>query len=94
MAVLWESPWYQKFIQTGRAEGRVEGRAEGQVTMLLKILSRQVGIDAENWRGASGKTLHESLNACSEEQLDALAEAVFNFPGGADLVAWLQQQES
>jgi hypothetical protein len=54
----------------GRAEGRAEGRNEGKVELLLRILQRRFGTLSED--------AVEHLWACSEVDLDAIAERVLD----------------
>jgi predicted transposase YdaD len=87
MTVLRESAWYQEILQEGEARGRAEGEAIGeqraQVAILLKLLSRQLGIDSAIWR--------QRLEFLSREQLDRLTDDLFDFSTEADLVAWMAQ---
>jgi hypothetical protein len=62
--------------------------------MLLKVLSRQLGIDVTVWRDSNGATLRDRLNSLTIEQLNVLSEAVFDFSSAADLNAWLEQEEN
>lgn len=89
MAILGQSPWYQEILQEGETRGEARGEARGSkqaaMTILLKQLTRQLGIDAVVW--------HQRLEALSVAQLETLAEALFDFSSEADLDDWLAQDE-
>jgi hypothetical protein len=53
-----------------RAEGRIEGRNQGKLELLLRILQRRFGTLSE--------AAIEHLRACSEADLDAIAERVLD----------------
>ena len=80
-----QSPIYKEIVgigrSEGRAEGRVEGRAEGEITVTLRLLNRRCGpLSAEQ---------EARIRALPLEQLEELAEALLDFTGPVDLVAWL-----
>ena len=62
-------------------QGRQEGRQEGEMELTLRQLRRRCG------------DLRPEQEACIRnmplERLEALAEALLDFQGPADLVAWL-----
>ncbi|MFU8885320.1 MAG: Rpn family recombination-promoting nuclease/putative transposase [Cyanobacteriota bacterium] len=64
-------------------EGRQEGEAHGEVKLTLRQLNRRCG-------PLSGTTIAR-IQALPLEQLEALAEALLDFSGPADLAAWLAQ---
>ena len=74
------------WFEQGRQEGEVRGRALGEATVTLRLLSRRCG------------PLSEATSACIQalplEQLEALAEALLDFSGPADLAAWLEDHGS
>ncbi|MEB3231547.1 MAG: DUF4351 domain-containing protein [Leptolyngbyaceae bacterium] len=85
MAILRQSPWYQEILQEGETRGEARGSKQAAMTILLKQLTRQLGIDAVVWR--------QRLEALSVAQLETLAEALFDFSSEADLDDWLAQDE-
>ena len=73
--------WIEEGRQEGRQKGRQEGRQEGEASVTLRLLKRRCGplSDATTAR----------IQALPLEQLEALAEALLDFSGPADLAAWL-----
>lgn len=71
--------------QEGHQEGRQEGRQEGERSLILRLLTRQVGELPEE--------LRSRLNTLSSEQLENLGEALLEFKAIADLVAWFRALE-
>jgi predicted transposase YdaD len=81
----------QEWIEEGRLEGRQEGRLEGEArgraaeaaVVTLRLLNRRCGplSDATTAR----------IQALQLGQLEALAEALLDFSGPADLAAWLAE---
>ena len=73
----------QEWIEEGRQEGRQEGLQEGEASVTLRLLHRRCGplSDATAAR----------IKALPLEQLEALAEALLDFSGPADLAAWLAE---
>ena len=71
--------------EEGRQEGRQEGEAQGEAKMTLRLLNRRCG------------PLSEATTTCIQglplEQLEALAEALLDFRGPADLAAWLEEHK-
>jgi predicted transposase YdaD len=66
----------------GEARGKAEGKAEGESTVILRLLQRRCGpINAATTA---------RIQALPLEQLEALAEALLDFSGPADLTAWLK----
>jgi predicted transposase YdaD len=67
--------------QEGAAQGEARGRAAEAAAFTLRLLNRRCG------------PLSEATTACIQalplEQLEALAEALLDFCGPADLAAWL-----
>lgn len=64
-------------------EGRQEGEARGEVKVTLRQLNRRCGplSDATTTR----------IKTLPLEQLEALADALLDFSGPADLAAWLAE---
>jgi predicted transposase YdaD len=87
----------QDLLDRGRQEGEARGRQEGEVqgeargraaeaaAFTLRLLSRRCG------------PLSEATTACIQalplEQLEALADALLDFSGPADLAAWLEEHK-
>lgn len=73
----------QDLLARGREEGRQEGEAQGEAKMTLRLLNRRCG------------PLSEATTTCIQglplEQLEALAEALLDFRGPADLATWLAE---
>jgi len=68
-------------VQDWLAEGRQEGRLEGEAKVTLRQLNRRCG-------PLTGATSAQ-IRALPMDQLEALADALLDFQGPADLVAWL-----
>ena len=64
-------------------EGRQEGRQEGEAKVVLRLLNRRCGL--------LSKATTARIKALPLEQLEALAEALLDFSGPADLAAWLAE---
>ena len=71
----------QQWIEEGRQEGRQEGEAQGEAKVTLRQLNRRCG----------PLTTTARIQALPLEQLEALAEALLDFSGPADLTAWLEE---
>jgi predicted transposase/invertase (TIGR01784 family) len=65
-------------------EGRQEGRQEGERSLILKLLTRKIGMIPPETQS--------QIEALSLEQLEALGEALLDFSQSADLETWLQQR--
>ncbi|MFM9104770.1 MAG: DUF4351 domain-containing protein [Cyanobium sp.] len=88
----------QEWIEEGRIEGRVEGRMEGRMegeargralgeaAVTLRLLTRRCGPLSE-----ATTALIQSLPL---EKLEALADALLDFRGPADLMDWLDKHVS
>lgn len=64
----------------------LQQQREGQVSLIVRLLSRRLGeVDS---------SILEQVQELSIEQLQALAEALFDFADVADLVTWLEQHKS
>jgi predicted transposase YdaD len=73
---------YQEAKQEGRQEGRQEGERTGEVRLVLRLLSKRVGI-------ISDRSV-EMINGLTLEQLDDLGDALLDFGTIADLDNWLR----
>ena len=71
--------------QEGEARGRQEGEAQGEAKIILRLLNRRCGL-------LSDATTAE-IQALPLKQLEALAEALLDFSGPADLEAWLGEHK-
>jgi predicted transposase YdaD len=69
--------------QEGREEGREEGEAQGEAKVTLRLLNRRCGPLSE--------VTTARIQALPLQQLEALAEALLDFSGPADLAAWLAE---
>jgi predicted transposase YdaD len=76
--------WIEEGRQEGEARGEARGRAQEAATVTLRQLNRRCGPLNE-----ATSTL---IRALELEQLEALAEALLDFSGPADLAAWLAEQ--
>jgi predicted transposase/invertase (TIGR01784 family) len=78
--------WMEQGIAEGRTEGIAEGEQRGRTeearSLILRQLTRRVGILPPEIRSQV-----ESLNL---EKLESLGEALLDFSSGADLVEWLR----
>jgi predicted transposase YdaD len=72
---------HTRAVQDWLAEGRQEGRQEGEAKVTLRQLNRRCGplTDAST----------AQIQALPMDQLEALADALLDFTGPADLTAWL-----
>ncbi|MBP0018088.1 MAG: Rpn family recombination-promoting nuclease/putative transposase [Cyanobacteria bacterium SBLK] len=77
----------QEGIQQGRQQGIKQGRQEGiqfgKLTIILRLLNRRFKLDA---------AIQESIKSLSNEQLDRLAEAAWDFITDSELEEWLEKQ--
>ena len=76
----------QDWLAEGRQEGRKEGRQEGEAAVTLRQLNRRCA-------PLSGATAAQ-IQALPVEKLEALADALLDFQGPADLAAWLAANPS
>ncbi|MCT0217073.1 DUF2887 domain-containing protein [Synechococcus sp. CS-1330] len=71
----------QDWLAEGEAKGRQEGEALGEAKVTLRQLNRRCGPLSE--------ATTAEIQALPLEQLEALADALLDFQGPADLAAWL-----
>ncbi|MEI6830999.1 MAG: DUF4351 domain-containing protein [Synechococcaceae cyanobacterium ELA445] len=71
--------------QEGEAQGEARGRALGEATVTLRQLNRRCGPLSDATTAL--------VQALPLEQLEALAEALLDFSGPADLAAWLEEHK-
>ena len=73
--------WLAEGRQEGLQEGEAKGRQEGEAAVTLRLLNRRCGPLSE--------TTTAQIQALPLDQLEALADALLDFQGPADLAAWL-----
>ena len=73
--------WLAEGRQEGLQEGLQEGRQEGEAAVTLRLLTRRCGPQSE--------ATTAQIQALPLEQLEALADALLDFQGPADLASWL-----
>ena len=71
----------QDWLAEGRQEGRQDGRQAEASSVALRQLNRRCGPLSE--------ATTAQIQALPLEQLEALADALLDFQGPADLTAWL-----
>ena len=76
----------QDWLAEGRQQGRQEGRQEGEAAVTLRLLNRRCGPISEPTTA--------QIQALPVEKLEALADALLDFQGAADLSAWLASPSS
>jgi predicted transposase YdaD len=76
----------QEWIEEGRQEGEARGRAAEAAVVTLRQLGRRCGPLSD--------TTTARIKTLPLEQLEALAEALLDFSGPADLAAWLAERDS
>ncbi|WP_017328248.1 Rpn family recombination-promoting nuclease/putative transposase [Synechococcus sp. PCC 7336] len=89
--VMKESAIYQEIVSTaeergrskGLREGKREGKREGELSVVLRQLKHRFG-------DLSPK-LQQKIDSLSLASLEALGEALLDFPSEVDLAAWLQE---
>ena len=77
-----QSVAYKEIFGLGEARGEARGKAEGEAIVILRLVQRRCG-------PISAATTAR-IQALPLEQLEALAEALLDFSGPADLTAWFQ----
>ena len=73
--------WLAEGRQEGLQEGEAKGRQEGEAAVTLRLLNRRCG-------PLTAATTAQ-IQALPVEKLEALADALLDFQGPADLAAWL-----
>jgi hypothetical protein len=76
--------WEQQTEQRGEQRGRSEGRTEEARSLILRQLSRRVGI--------LPTSVEAQVQALALPQLEALGEALLDFAEAGDLNEWLRGQ--
>ena len=81
IAETWVQEGIEKGLEKGRQEGLEKGKQEGSAAVMLRMLQRRFGpLEAD---------LQGRVRALSFARLERLGEALLDFQGPADLVAWL-----
>ena len=75
----------QDLLDRGRQEGEARGRAAEAAAFTLRLLNRRCG-------PLTGSTTTR-IQDLPLEKLEALAEALLDFSGTADLAAWLEEKK-
>ena len=71
----------QDWLAEGRQEGEAKGRQEGEAAVTLRLLNRRCCPLSE--------ATTAQIQALPVDQLEALADALLDFQGPAELAAWL-----
>ena len=82
----WLAEGRQEGRQEGLQEGEAKGRQEGEVAVTLRQLNRRCG-------PLTGATTAQ-IQGLPVEKLEALADALLDFQGPADLASWLAANTS
>ena len=77
--------WLAEGRQEGRQEGLQEGLQEGKAQEAAKMTLRQLNRRC----GSLSETTTAQIQALPVEKLEALADALLDFQGPADLATWL-----
>jgi hypothetical protein len=75
--------WEQQTEQRGLEKGLQQGAAQGEQSLILRQLTRRIGKVAP--------AMLQQIQGLSIVQLESLGEALLDFTGADDLVAWLQE---
>jgi hypothetical protein len=79
------NPFIELGKQRGIVEGRQEGIIEGQTELVLKQITRRLGVPSPS---------HEkAIRKLSVEKIEALGEALLDFAAPTDLMRWLRQNK-
>lgn len=85
--IMKESVIYQEILAEGEARGELKGRQEGQQnearSLLLRLLSKKFGTQADLYQNL--------ITSLSLEQMESLSEALLDFASIADLDRYLAQ---
>ena len=82
--IMEESSFYQYILRKGAAQGELVGRQQEAVSLVTRQIARKLGELAPN--------LSERIGGLSTQKLEDLGEALLDFAGVEDLVAWLNEQ--
>lgn len=82
-----ESVIYQEILEEGRQEGRQEGQQEGlrqgEAKIVLRLLSRRLGLFSAD--------LKQRIESLPVARLEELGDALLDFQEVKDLETWLAQ---
>lgn len=78
-------PYVTSIERMGEARGRKEGRKEGELSLILRLLNRRVGVVPGS--------LTDRIQALPIEQLETLAEDLLDFQRLEDLMNWFKTIE-
>jgi predicted transposase/invertase (TIGR01784 family) len=85
LSELRETKVYQEALEEGEQRGRTEGISEGRTeearSLILRQLTRRIGVVSPE--------LQSHITVLSLAQLEALGEALLDFTDAGDLVRWL-----
>ena len=81
----WLAEGRQEGRQEGEAKGRQEGLQEGEAREAAKMTLRQLNRRC----GPLSEATTAQIQALPVEKLEALADALLDFQGPADLASWL-----
>lgn len=74
------------WMEEGLQQGRQEGKQEEALALIMRLLPRRIGTVEPQ--------LQTQIRQLSLTRLEDLAEALLDFSQPADLVNWLDNQES
>ncbi|MDZ8105445.1 MAG: DUF4351 domain-containing protein [Nostoc sp. DedQUE12a] len=77
---------YERGKEEGKQEGKQQGKQEQAQALVLRLLQRRVG--------SLSQEIQERIQSLSLEQLEALSEALLDFSAIADLLNWLQANQT
>ncbi len=86
LSELRQTKVYQEALQEGRQEGEQTGILKGERSLILRLLSHQIG--------KLSPDLEAKVQVLSLSQVEDLGEALLEFTQPADLVGWLEQHQS
>ncbi|BAY26870.1 hypothetical protein NIES2100_66860 [Calothrix sp. NIES-2100] len=72
--------------ERGKEEGKQEGKQEGEQTLVIRQLQKRVG--------ELPQEVQQRIQSLSLEQLETLGEALLDFSAIADLLNWLQANQT
>jgi predicted transposase YdaD len=78
------TPVYEKWRQETLDEGRQEGLEQEARSLILRLLTRRIGILVSETRS--------QVESLSLPQLESLGEALLDFTSADDLEGWLKSQ--
>jgi predicted transposase YdaD len=79
---LKQTRFYQDVKAEGITEGIAQGRVEGEISLILRLLKRKIGISAN---------VEQKIRSLNIEQLENLVEALLDFNQESDVLNWLDK---